>query len=306
MATWFWIVIVVVIVVIALVAAVTARRRRTTMLRQRFGSEYDRTVEARESQRAGEAELRERERERGRLDIKPLSAESRARYTAEWRTVQQSFVDQPEEATAAAYDLVNRVMAERGYPVRDFAAQADLVSVDHPDVVENYRVAHRIHERARRQEASTEDLREALLRYRSLFEELLPDGAAPAAAASTRHTAARPAARTAATLGPAMTQAEPGPEENTGPDQRGRPVRPASEADLLEDNDPLLELVAAEDDPGAGQQHQAGREQRAQLVAAGERERLGSRVGTGEDVSTEQLRQALRRYRSLFERLLAA
>jgi FtsZ-interacting cell division protein ZipA len=181
MATWFWIVIVIVVVVIAVVVAMAARRRRTAMLRQRFGSEYDRAVEAHDGQRAAEAELRGRERERARLDIKPLSEESRVRYGEEWRAVQQSFVDQPEEATAAAYELVNRVMAERGYPMSDFDAQADLVSVDHPDVVQNYRVAHGIHERAQRHEASTEDLREAMLRYRSLFEELLRgDGAAAA------------------------------------------------------------------------------------------------------------------------------
>jgi hypothetical protein len=142
-------------------------------LRERFGAEYDRTVGAREDQRAAEADLRGRERERARLDIKPLSEAARVRYAEEWRTIQQNFVDQPEEATTAGYDLVNRVMAERGYPMRDFDARADLVSVDHPDVVENYRVAHGIHERARQHQASTEDLREALLRYRSLFEELL-------------------------------------------------------------------------------------------------------------------------------------
>jgi FtsZ-interacting cell division protein ZipA len=197
MATWFWIVIVIVVVVIALVAAMTARRRRTAMLRERFGSEYDRAVEAHDGQRAAEAELRGRERERARLDIKPLSEASRVRYSEEWRTVQQSFVDQPQEATTAAHDLVNRVMAERGYPMRDFDAQADLVSVDHPGVVENYRVAHGIHERAQRQEASTEDLREAMLRYRSLFEELLRagDGTAGdgAVAAGAGAAGARPA-----------------------------------------------------------------------------------------------------------------
>jgi FtsZ-interacting cell division protein ZipA len=180
MATWFWIVIVIVVVVIALVVAMAARRRRTAMLRERFGSEYDRAVETHDGQRAAEAELRGREREHARLDIKPLSEESRVRYGEEWRAVQQSFVDQPEEATAAAYELVNRVMAERGYPVSDFDAQADLVSVDHPDVVQNYRAAHGIHERAQRHEASTEDLREAMLRYRSLFEELLHDADAAA------------------------------------------------------------------------------------------------------------------------------
>ena len=184
MATWLWIVIVIVVVLIVLAAAMAARRRRTMALRERFGPEYDRTVGAREGQRAAEADLRGREREHARLDIKPLSEAARARYTEEWQVIQQSFVDQPEEATTAGYDLVNRVMEERGYPMRDFDARADLVSVDHPDVVENYRVAHGIHERARQHQASTEDLREALLRYRSLFEELLrPDGADAHAAA---------------------------------------------------------------------------------------------------------------------------
>jgi hypothetical protein len=173
MATWLWIVIVIVVVLIALAAVMAARRRRTMALRERFGPEYDRTVGARDDQRAAEADLRGRERERARLDIKPLSEAARVRYTEEWQVIQQSFVDQPEEATTAGYDLVNRVMAERGYPMRDFDARADLVSVDHPDVVENYRVAHGIHERAQQHQASTEDLREALLRYRSLFEELL-------------------------------------------------------------------------------------------------------------------------------------
>jgi FtsZ-interacting cell division protein ZipA len=191
MATWFWIVIVIVVVIIALVVAKTARRRRTAMLRQRFGAEYDRAVQAHDGQRAAEAELRGRERERARLDIKPLAEASRTRYSEEWRTVQQSFVDQPEGATAAAYELVNRVMAERGYPMSDFDAQADLVSVDHPGVVENYRVAHGIHERAQRHEASTEDLREAMLRYRSLFEELLR-GDDAAAAVSTGHVGGQP------------------------------------------------------------------------------------------------------------------
>ena len=176
MATWLWIVIVIVVVLIALAAAMAARRRRTMALRERFGPEYERAVGARENQRAAEADLRDRERERARLDIKPLSEAARVRYTEEWQVIQQSFVDQPEEATTAGYDLVNRVMAERGYPMRDFDARADLVSVDHPAVVENYRVAHGIHERARQHQASTEELREALLRYRSLFEDLLrPD-----------------------------------------------------------------------------------------------------------------------------------
>jgi FtsZ-interacting cell division protein ZipA len=203
MASWLWIVIIVVLVAIVVAAVMAARRRRTMALRQRFGTEYDRTLDARDGQRAAEADLRDRERERGRLDIKPLSEASRARYAGEWRAAQQSFVDQPEAATAAAYDLVNRVMAERGYPMRDFDARADLVSVDHPDVVENYRVAHGIHERAQHQQASTEDLREAMIRYRSLFEELLGadgDAAVPAGTgpAGVRHADEEPASPTPA------------------------------------------------------------------------------------------------------------
>jgi FtsZ-interacting cell division protein ZipA len=198
MASWLWIVIIVVVVAIVVAAVMAARRRRTMALRERFGTEYDRALDARDGQRAAEADLRGRERERGRLDIKPLSEASRAHYAGEWRVAQQSFVDQPEAATADAYDLVNRVMAERGYPMRDFDARADLVSVDHPDVVENYRVAHGIHERAQHQQASTEDLREAMIRYRSLFEELLgadgdagvPTGTGPAGA---RHADEEPA-----------------------------------------------------------------------------------------------------------------
>src|SRR5438046_6996513 len=173
MATWLWIVIVIVVVLIALAAAMAARRRRTMALRERFGPEYDRTVGAREGQRAAEAELRDRERQRARLDIKPLSEAARVRYTEEWRVIQQDFVDQPEEATTAGYDLVNRVMAERGYPMQDFDARADLVSVDHPDVVDNYRVAHGIPERARHQQARTKELRAGRRRYRSHAPELL-------------------------------------------------------------------------------------------------------------------------------------
>jgi len=222
MATWLWIVIVIVVVLIVLAAAMAARRRRTMALRERFGPEYDRTVGAREGQRAAEADLRGRERERARLDIKPLSEAARVRYTEEWQVIQQSFVDQPEEATTAGYDLVNRVMEERGYPMRDFDARADLVSVDHPDVVENYRVAHGIHERAQQHQASTEDLREALLRYRSLFEELLrPDGADAHAAV--------PADADAHVAGPAE-QAVPEPRRPVSDPALGD--RPASDRPL--------------------------------------------------------------------------
>ena len=173
MATWVWILIVIAAVVIVALVAMVLRQRRTTALRQRFGPEYDRTVEAREGRGAAEADLRDREKQRAQLDIRPLPEDARARFAQDWRDVQERFVDQPSEAVVAADRLVYSVMEARGYPMGDFDAQADLVSVDHPDVVENYRFAHGIRERAQAQSASTEDLREALLRYRSLFDELL-------------------------------------------------------------------------------------------------------------------------------------
>jgi hypothetical protein len=174
MATWAWILIaVVVVVVVAWLVAMAMRQRRTTMLRKRFGPEYDRALHERDDQRAAEAELRDRQKERERLDIRPLAEPTRARFAAEWRALQEQFVEEPSDAVMAADDLVSRVMSERGYPMADFEAQAKLISVDHPSVVENYRVAHAVCDRARSQQASTEDMRAALLRYRSLFDDLL-------------------------------------------------------------------------------------------------------------------------------------
>jgi hypothetical protein len=168
-----WILIVIVAVIVVALIAMAARQRRTMALRQRFGPEYDRAVAAGEGRRAAEADLRDRQRQRAQLDIRPLAEGLRVRFAQEWREVQERFVDQPLDAVVAADGLVYRVMEARGYPMGDFDAQAGLVSVDHPDVVENYRFAHGIRERAQAQRASTEDLREALLRYRSLFDELL-------------------------------------------------------------------------------------------------------------------------------------
>lgn len=173
MASWVWILIAIAVVVVIALIAMTVRQRRATALRERFGPEYDRAVEAREDRRAAEAELRDREKQRARLDIEPLPEGTRARFAQEWQDVQERFVDQPQEAVVTADRLLYRVMDARGYPVGDFDAQADLVSVDHPEVVEDYRFAHGICERAGTQQVSTEDLREALLHYRSLFSELL-------------------------------------------------------------------------------------------------------------------------------------
>jgi hypothetical protein len=173
MAAWAWILIVIAIVVVIGLIAMADRRRRTSALRQRFGPEYDRAVESRQDRRAAEAELRERERQRAAFDIKPLPEDVRARFGQEWQDVQEGFIDQPADAVVAADRLVNSVMLRRGYPMGDFDAHVGLVSVDHPELVDNYRSAHAIQEQAQAQRASTEDLREALLRYRSLFDELL-------------------------------------------------------------------------------------------------------------------------------------
>jgi hypothetical protein len=177
MATLVWVVIAIVVVVAVALVAVGVRKRKTAMLRERFGPEYDRAVENRGDQRAAEADLRAREKRRAQFEVKPLPKAARLQFAGEWRDVQEHFVDQPAQATTAADTLITRVMEARGYPMKDFDAQAELISVDYPDTVENYRFAHAVRERSETQQASTEDLREALLRYRSLFDELLrPDG----------------------------------------------------------------------------------------------------------------------------------
>lgn len=174
MPTWALILIILVVVaIVAGIATAAIRQRRTAALRNRFGPEYDRTVESSADQRAAESELRGRQRQRAKLDIKPLPEASRIRYGEEWRVVQERFVDQPTEAVGSADHLLQQAMTERGYPMGDFAAQSDLISVDHPEVVDNYRVAHAIRERTNSGQVSTEELRDALLRYRSLFEEML-------------------------------------------------------------------------------------------------------------------------------------
>jgi hypothetical protein len=201
MASWVWILIVIAAVVVVAVIVIAARQRRTAGLRERFGPEYDRAVEAREGRRPAEADLRDREKQRARLEIRPLPEDVRGRSAEEWREVQERFVDQPAEAVVAADRLVHRVMEKRGYPMGDFDAQADLVSVDHPEVVENYRAAHGIHQRAEQQQASTEDLREALVRYRSLFEELLQAEDGHAAVTAGRGAGSRAGQRDASGSG---------------------------------------------------------------------------------------------------------
>jgi hypothetical protein len=177
MSTWVWIVIVVaVVVVLALIAWSVSRRRQSTQLREGFGPEYDRTVEQAGSRRRAESELAEREKRREQLEIRPLTPAARDRFLDRWRDTQARFVDNPASAVGDADSLVQEVMRERGYPTEDFEQRAADISVDHPHIVENYRAAHGISLAQDRGEASTEDLRQSIVYYRSLFEELLETG----------------------------------------------------------------------------------------------------------------------------------
>ncbi len=183
MPVWGWILIVlVVLAVLGIVAWQASAKRRTSHLQERFGPEYDRVAGDAESRREAESELSEREEHRDELDIRPLPDASRARYVESWKGVQSQFVDDPRGALAAADALLQQVMSERGYPVEDFEQQAAVISVDHPHVVENYREGHRLAETSDSDGAATEDLRQAMQHYRSLFEELVESSSEPSAA----------------------------------------------------------------------------------------------------------------------------
>jgi hypothetical protein len=174
MDAWVWIVIIVAaLVVIGFVAWTLGTKLRTDRLQRRFGPEYERTIEQAESRKEAESELSARMKRRRELEIQPVSPETAERYTVEWRDVQARFVDQPSEAVKDADRLVTRLMQERGYPTDDFEQQAADVSVDHPNVVDNYRGAHTVWLSNEQGKAETEDLRRAMVHYRSLFEELL-------------------------------------------------------------------------------------------------------------------------------------
>ena len=174
MPIWAWIVIAVgAVALVALIGWQITRQQRSRKLRGQFGPEYQRTVSAADSKREAEAELAERRKRREKLDIRPLSVEERSRYSQEWQEVQAQFVDDPSGAVMRADTLIQSVMADRGYPMEDFEQRAADVSVDHPHVVQNYRTAHDIAVREQRGEASTEDLRKAMVHYRALFDDLL-------------------------------------------------------------------------------------------------------------------------------------
>jgi hypothetical protein len=167
------ILLVVVAAVIVVAAVFLFRKRRSQNLREQFGPEYDRVVHKEGDVNKGERLLEFRQKHRKALVIRPLSVEDQSRFDTRWREVQSQFVDDPAGAVARADGLITEVMQTRGYPIDDFTQRAADISVDHPMVVESYRAAHDIALRRMRGEASTEDLRQAMVHYRALFSELL-------------------------------------------------------------------------------------------------------------------------------------
>jgi hypothetical protein len=172
-------IIVISIVVIAVIALAIAifSQKRTKKLRARFGPEYDRAVGQTGSRYKAEAELEKLEKRVSRYSLFPLSPADRDKFQQSWRTIQANFVDDPGGALAEADHLIVRVMSARGYPMNDFEQRAAEISVDHAAVVDHYRAGHDIAIRQSRREATTEDLRQAMIHYRALFDELMQDAA---------------------------------------------------------------------------------------------------------------------------------
>jgi hypothetical protein len=170
------IIVVVVVVVLAVVALVLRPQMQRRRLREKFGPEYDRTVQGADGRRDAERELAQREKRHASFDLRPLSADQRERYTLEWGNLQERFVDAPAEAVTSADRLVTELMAARGYPTEGYEQQVSDLSVEHATTLEHYRAAHDISVRHSRDEANTEDLRNAMVHYRALFEDLLRSG----------------------------------------------------------------------------------------------------------------------------------
>jgi hypothetical protein len=166
-----WVIVVAVVVVIAL-AAVAFLWWRSEALKRRFGPEYDRVVDETGDRRAAEAALRDRVKRRDDLEVRELSPDVRARFTARWHEVQSGFVDDPRWAVAEADRLVQAVMLERGYPADGFDERFEMVSVDRPELAEQYREAHALQQRGGARSASIDELRDAFRLHRSLFDDL--------------------------------------------------------------------------------------------------------------------------------------
>ena len=172
MDDWIWLVVIGAIVVLGVIAYGAWKAKRNAQVKNRFGPEYDR-LSSEKGNRAAVSELNDREKRHSELDIRPLSPAAADRYRESWTRAQTRFVDQPDVAVKDADSLVVSVMTERGYPMNDFDQRAADISVEHPNLVTNYRAAHSIAHRSEQGDATTEELRQAMTHYRSLFEELL-------------------------------------------------------------------------------------------------------------------------------------
>ncbi len=167
------VVVAIAVVALALVAWIVFRKARTRKLRSRFGPEYDRAVAEAGDRRKAEEELETRKKRVEKLKLRTLSPDEQTRFAERWAAVQARFVDDPKGAVGDANGLIKEVMQACGYPMGDFEQRAADISVDHPRVVSNYRAAREIAVRSQEGKASTEDLRQAFVHYRALFDELL-------------------------------------------------------------------------------------------------------------------------------------
>jgi hypothetical protein len=200
-------------VIVAIVYGVQASRRK--QLQNTFGPEYDRVLADTGSRSGGEKELREREKRHAELELKPLSAESKATYSTAWEEVQIEFVDNPAQAVSTADDLVTRLIAECGYPTDNYDDQLANLSVDHARTLGHYRDAHAISRRSSDGGASTEDLRQALVHYRALFADLL--GTDPLTTSPSATANAVTSRTDTPTEEPASPAEEPAPKTPTEP-----------------------------------------------------------------------------------------
>jgi hypothetical protein len=166
-------VVVALVVVGAILALIFSRRRRSEQLHDKFGPEYDHVVKTMGGEKQAQTEFEERRQHVGALDILPLSVSDRERFLADWTAVQSKFVDDPGQAILDADRLIMRVMETRAYPVSDFEQRAADISISYPGLVSNYRAARVIAVKNRKHEANTEELRQAMVHYRSLFQELV-------------------------------------------------------------------------------------------------------------------------------------
>jgi hypothetical protein len=183
------VIVVAALIVIAAIALAVVQSRRRRALKERFGPEYDRTIDLTDNKRQAHRDLQERAAQRDELEIRDLTPAAASRYQEQWTLVQQRFVDVPAEAVRDAQQLVTTVMQERGYPTDDADDRESMLSVDHSDIVDRYRTATQIEARSQAGKATTEELRQAMQHYRALFDGLLGDALATSGA--TTSTSAR-------------------------------------------------------------------------------------------------------------------